>query len=227
MNATANVQEVPVASVSPQVLVCVKSPLMAKLVRFRAAVPVFVRVTVCVAVLSPALVSGKVNEVGERVAIGAIALPESETVRGLPFALSVIVREPVRVPLAVGLNVIEKAQLDDGASVAPQVEVFWKSPLIVTPVMLSDALPALDSVTVCAALAVPTVCVANVRLVVEIETTAAVPVPESAIDCGDPTALSVTVRVPGMLVPLLGAKVTEMEQLAPAANEAPQVVVEE
>ena len=42
---------------------------------------------------------------------------------------------------------------------------------------------------------------------------------------GLPVALSVTVIVPGWLPAAVGVKVTLMEQLAPAATEAPQVLV--
>ena len=49
--------------------------------------------------------------------------------------------------------------------------------------------------------------------------------PESAIDCGLPVALSVTVMVPGRLPLEAGVKVTLMVQLAPAAMEAGQVFV--
>ena len=53
----------------------------------------------------------------------------------------------------------------------------------------------------------------------------ATPVPDKATDWGLPAALSVTVIVPGWLPVAVGVKVTLMEQLAPAATEAPQVLV--
>jgi hypothetical protein len=53
----------------------------------------------------------------------------------------------------------------------------------------------------------------------------AIPVPERATVCGLPVALSVTVVVPGWLPAAVGVKVTLMEQLAPAATEAGQVLV--
>src|SRR5579864_3753959 len=45
--------------------------------------------------------------------------------------------------------------------------------------------------------------------------------------CGLPVALSVMVIVPGWLPVAVGVKVTLMAQLAPAATEAPQVLVSE
>jgi len=53
----------------------------------------------------------------------------------------------------------------------------------------------------------------------------AIPVPEKATICGLPVALSVTVIVPGWLPVAVGVNVTLMEQLAPAATEAAQVLV--
>ena len=52
-----------------------------------------------------------------------------------------------------------------------------------------------------------------------------VPVPPSAMLCGEPVALSVTVSVALKLAAEAGVNVTEIVQLAPAASEAPQVLV--
>ena len=49
------------------------------------------------------------------------------------------------------------------------------------------------------------------------------PVPLRVTDCGLFVALSVTIRVPLTLPAELGAKVTLMVQLAPAAKEVPQL----
>jgi len=54
---------------------------------------------------------------------------------------------------------------------------------------------------------------------------AAVPVPVSATVCGEPAALSATETVAAKLVAEAGVKVTEMEQLAPAASVEPQALV--
>ena len=53
----------------------------------------------------------------------------------------------------------------------------------------------------------------------------AIPVPERVTVCGLPVASSVTVIAPGWLPVAVGVKVTLMEQLAPAATEAGQVLV--
>src|ERR1017187_1994176 len=51
------------------------------------------------------------------------------------------------------------------------------------------------------------------------------PFPLKATACGDPAALSVTVRSPTRAPALVGVKVTEIVQLAPAATEEPHVLV--
>jgi len=53
----------------------------------------------------------------------------------------------------------------------------------------------------------------------------AIPVPARVTVCGLPVASSVTVIAPGWLPVAVGVKVTLMEQLAPAAREAGQVLV--
>ena len=52
-----------------------------------------------------------------------------------------------------------------------------------------------------------------------------VPVPVRLTVCGEPVALSVTRMLPVALPVVTGAKVTEMAQLAPAASDAPQLLV--
>src|SRR5437764_15173523 len=74
---------------------------------------------------------------------------------------------PVRVPVAVGVKVTLMAQLAPAATDVPQVLVCMKSPLATMLVTLSATFPVLFSVTVCAALVVPSSWLANVRLVEE------------------------------------------------------------
>lgn len=92
-------------------------------------------------------------------------MPLSETLCGLPLALSVMLSIPLREPLSVGLKVTLMVQLAPVPTEVPQVSDSAKSPLVVMPVMLSVALPVLARVTGCDALVVPTVWVAKVRLV--------------------------------------------------------------
>src|SRR5258706_15082825 len=94
-------------------------------------------------------------------------------------------------------------------------------------VMVRTAVPLLLRVIACAALVVPPVCEAKVRLVGlrAAEGPTAVPVPVRLAVCGLPAALSVTVIVPVRVPAAVGVKVTLMVQFAPAATEVPQVLV--
>lgn len=143
--------------------------MIATLVILSAALPVFESVTVWAALVVPTFWLANVNEVGERLA-AAVDAATPEPVRlavwGLPLALSVTVTLAVLVPDAVGLKVTLIAQVAPAATEPPQVLLWAKSPLLV-PVtamllMLSAALPVLDSVIAWAALVVPTFWFANV-----------------------------------------------------------------
>ena len=87
-------------------------------------------------------------------------------------------------------------------------------------------MPVLERVTDCAALVVPRFWPTKVRLEGESETCGApTPVPLREAEWGEPVALSETVREAVLAPTAEGEKVTEMEQLAPAATEDPQVLV--
>jgi hypothetical protein len=86
-------------------------------------------------------------------------MPDSGTVCGLPEALSVIVRFPVRAPTCVGVKVTLIVQFFPAASVLPQgfvLVVRAKSPLVAMLLMFRVAVPLLVSVTVFAAAVTPT-----------------------------------------------------------------------
>ncbi len=87
------------------------------------AVPLLVSVTPCAALVLPTCWLLKLRLVGERVTAGAIPVPLRLTLCGLPAALSVIETVPVRVPVAVGVNVTLIVQLAAAATDAPQVFV--------------------------------------------------------------------------------------------------------
>jgi len=76
---------------------------------------------------------------------------------GDPAALSVMLTAPVRVPVAVGVNVTLMVQEAPAATELPQVFVSAKSPLAVMLVMLNVPLPVLVSVEDWGALVVPTI----------------------------------------------------------------------
>ena len=103
----------------------------------------------------------KLNELGDALALGALVVPPvpvSDTTCGLPLALSLTVSEPVRVPVAVGLNLTLIVQLPRTARELPQVPrpPQVKSPEMVSVPKLMVELPVLVKVTNCAEPIVPT-----------------------------------------------------------------------
>jgi hypothetical protein len=90
-----------------------------------------------------------------------VPVPLKATTWGPPLALSVSVRLPERLPVAVGVNVTLITQLllaETGAlvlQVAP-LAATAKSPVAAMLVKVRDAVPLLVTVTVLAALVVPT-----------------------------------------------------------------------
>ena len=111
----------------------------------------------------PTSCAGKVKEVGERLACGALPVPVSAIVSGSPWVLAFMVTAPVRVPIAVGVKVTLRVQLAPAARLALHVFISEKSPLTMMPIMLRAELPLLQSVTVCALLHVPTACAGKVK----------------------------------------------------------------
>src|SRR6266404_4036407 len=126
------------------------------LVTLSAAFPVLFSVTVCAALVVFSCWLPKLKFVADKLTMDAEAapVPVRLTDCGLPLALSVMVIAPVRVPVAVGVNVTLIVQLAPAATEVPQVLVCAYCALAAMLVMLSAALPVFVSVTVCAALVV-------------------------------------------------------------------------
>lgn len=89
----------------------------------------------------------KFKLVGDKETIGAVPEPVSETVCGLPAALSVTVTVPLALPEIVGVKVTLMVQFASEASVGPQVFVSANSPLAAIAEMVKLPLPVLVSVT--------------------------------------------------------------------------------
>lgn len=71
----------------------------------RLAVPLLVSTTDCAALVEPTVSEPNVKLLADNVAagaVGAVPVPESETLCGLPAALLLIVALAARVPVAVG-----------------------------------------------------------------------------------------------------------------------------
>ena len=97
---------------------------------FKVALPELLRVTVCGVLVVPRDWLPKARLVGERPSTGAVGVaavsapfPERLTVCGLPRALSVMLTEAVRLPLAEGVKVTLIVQLAPAATELPQVLV--------------------------------------------------------------------------------------------------------
>ena len=82
--------------------------------------------------------------------------PLNETTCGLPLALSDTLTLPIRVPVAVGVNVMDNEQVADALIETGQLSDSAKSPLLEMLVTERGALPLLVRVTVCGVLVVPT-----------------------------------------------------------------------
>src|SRR5712692_501004 len=106
VKVTLTVQLELAPTLAPQLLVCAKSPLACIPLMLVAVGPGFDRVTGCEPLALPSACAAKLSAAGVafRTAF-APPVPVSDTVCGLPEALSVMVRVPVRVPVAVGVNV--------------------------------------------------------------------------------------------------------------------------
>jgi hypothetical protein len=171
---TSTLQLAPEASDEPQLLPCEKLALATILLKVTAVEPVLVSVTVCAALVVPTVWLAKVKLVVERLTetdgggeLGVLPEPVSATVWALELALSEIDREPVSVPVVVGEKATEIVQPAPAASDEPQLLLCEKLELAVMALKVTAVEPVLVSVTVCAALEVPTVWLAKVKLVVE------------------------------------------------------------
>jgi hypothetical protein len=174
VNVTDTVQFSPTASVAPQVVVlanCLASLPVSVIalaplpVNTRSAVPVLLMVIDCAALATLVRWLPNVRLVGPTPMIGAVPVPVSDTVLGLPVALCPMLIAALLAPVEVGVNVTLTVQLDPGSRDAPQVVVLanWLASLPVRmialaplPVNTRSAVPVLRIVTVCPPLVVPT-----------------------------------------------------------------------
>jgi hypothetical protein len=126
----------------------------------KVAVPVLVTVTGSAALVAPTNWFSKLRRGTDRLIAGAVPVPVRLTVCGLPLALSVSVRLPERLPVAVGVNVTLIKQLLPAATGALVLQVVplaatAKSPVAAMLVKVKEAVPVLVTVTGLAALVVP------------------------------------------------------------------------
>ena len=144
--ASTAVQELP-AKLNAEPL----APPNAIVLKVTLAVPVLVTVSVCGALVEPALALKAVSvEKDNAGAAAAVPVPFSVTVCGEPAALSVSVTVAVAAPTAVGVKVMATVQVVLGASELPQAlaNVNAEGVLTATLESVSVALPVLVSVRV-------------------------------------------------------------------------------
>ena len=156
-------------------------------------------------------------------------MPETDAFCGLLDALSVIVTAAVLLPVAVGVNVTVIVHVPVVGKLAGQLLVCAKSagfvPVMLMLLMLSVPPPLSVRVMLCGGLAVPTFCVAKVRLFGLNCTFGSTPEPVRLTVCGLPVALSVTETEALRLPVTSGPKVTVMVHFAPCFNEEGQLFV--
>src|SRR6266581_1076716 len=148
------------------------------------AVPVLLRVSVCVVLLVVMAWLPKARAVADRLAVvsgAVVVVPVRATVCGLPVTLSAMLRIADLGPgawLAVGLNCTPIVQLDPAAIVPPMTQVpapagranwYWLVPLKVKPpeLMTSGTVPVLVRVSICVALVVVMAWLPKARLVAD------------------------------------------------------------
>src|SRR4051812_27533433 len=199
------------------------------LVIVSAALPVFVSVEICAALVEPTAPDPKSRLVGLKATPGAVARPVPLRPRlcGLPDASSEIVTDADRGPEPPGVNVTLMEHVALTARVAGlsgQSLSCAKSaafvPATTIAEIVSGAVPELRSVALCDGLVLPIVCPANVRLGGVSVTAGAVPVPVSPAVCGLPLALSVIDTLADRLAVALGVNVTDTVHEALTASVA-------
>ena len=107
LNVTFTVQDDPAARLDPQLFVCAKSPLELIEVKFVLTLLVLVTVRVCAAlvVFNTWPLKVRLDADSDKVGVGVgIPVPARVICCGLPDTLSASASVPVRVPVAVGVN---------------------------------------------------------------------------------------------------------------------------
>jgi len=127
VKVTENVQLPPATTEGPQVLVWVKSPVLAPVMAMpemdKVALPLFVSVTACeeLVVSTPWLPKFKFG--GLKLTREEVPTPSKATDCGLPGALSVMEMEAERLAMPVGVNVMLMVQFPPAVTDPPQVLV--------------------------------------------------------------------------------------------------------
>src|SRR5438552_9285752 len=137
-----------------------------------AVLKLLVRVNEKGALVIPTAVLGNFFELGATLT-GWTPIPVRLIICGLLLALSVIVTDPVMVPVVVGLKVTEIVHLAPATTVVPHVLVWANGTLAATLEMASALVPVLVRVTFFVPLVDPITWLPKERLVEERETVCA------------------------------------------------------
>ncbi len=170
-NFTVTVQVVFPAKLLPHVFeAMMKSPAFVPAivipVKFNVVVLWLVTVTVRPTLVVLTSCGEKLRAEGDSVT--AVPVPLRLTVCGLPLALSLMLRVPLRVPTAVGLNATLIVQLVCGARLLPQVFAgIMKSPEATMLLMASVVVPVFLRTTLLEALVLPSTFTPKAKLVDE------------------------------------------------------------
>jgi hypothetical protein len=222
---TFTVQVAPAATDVPQLFVWAKSPAITKVLIVRAVLPVLLRVTVCAELEVPTSCEPKVSDAGDNDATAPNPVPFRVTAAGAGLLLLDNDNDPLRLPTAVGVKTILIEQLAPAPSDVPHVFVWLKSPVTISDEIEREVFPLLVSVTSCTALELPTACDGNARDEGESVATAAEPVPLKLADICAGLPLLDNTTDPKRAPDAEGLKTTLIAQLAPAASDAPQLLV--
>src|SRR5439155_373063 len=209
------------------VLVAEKSPEGANELIVKAAVPVFVSVTVIAVLVVASSWLPKPRLVGANALRGVVSFPLSVMICGLPPALSVSDSVPVRAPEAVGVKVTLMVQFPPAAKVAGLVRQALAPVLVAAKslegangLIVKAAAPVFVSVTVIGALVFSSSTLPTSILVLSLHAALPISFPLSVMICGLPPASSASDSVPVRAPEAVGVKVTLMVQFAPAGKVA-------
>src|ERR1700722_15559504 len=219
---TAKVQVPPAATCVPLQLslVTVKSPEGATLVTLSGTTLGLVKVTVFAALATSSGWLPKLSDVGEKVGLRMMPVPDTGIDCVGVDALSVTTISAVSFPVCEGVKITPKVQVPPAATWVPlHVSlVTVKSPEGATLVTLSATTLGFVKVTVFAALASFTGWLPKLREAGEKVGFRMMPVPERFTVCGLLDAPSVIVRVPVRAPAWLGVNTTLTTQFAPGAS---------
>ena len=139
--------------------------------------------------------------------------------------MSTIVKVPLRLPAAVGVNVTEIWHDAEGFMEVPHLLLSAKSPEVEMLAIVTATPPVSVKVTLCLELDAPMAWEPKVSEFGLMLSCGARPFPVRLMTCGLPGASSVMTSVPVRVPPAVGVKIADTMQLAAAARTCGHVLV--